>query len=294
MEEMSPTIPRPEDRLQMLERPHPEIAAQRLPGHEPTALPRLTEDHTVQDEPMDLKTPQVSVIEPGPPEVTTSTCLVPPQDRTPPHISTVIPSSPPAPPTSSPTFLQPTSPRPVTNEASPPRMMAESPKMPSEHVDSDRESVSEGSALDTPITGFSSQPPVKSEMIEDEPMPANEALPEELEPVIQEDIIPVPPPASRRTASVAIVEVPAAMCRSEVTLRKQPTIPASRPKRMYNFNGVFARSQFLPWPFHVLNEDDNKSAVLLIEVCTMGYGQIHALIDSTLGDVSPHSIELSL
>jgi hypothetical protein len=142
--------------------------------------------------------------------------------------------------------------------------MADLPMMPPEYVDSDRKATSQ------PPTPATSPPPsIKSETIQDEPMPASEALPEEPEPVNQEEIVPDTPASSPRTASTGVVGATLAPCRNKDTPSKESVRPASRPKRKHNPEGVFARKQFLPWPFHVLNEDEHKSAVLLIEVHTM-------------------------
>jgi hypothetical protein len=293
MNDVGPATPRLVDQLQLPDRPQPEVTTQELPSLEPSpnkpaeSPAGLPQNRIDQDEVMDLEAPQVSETEPGPPETTSSTFLVPPQDRTPADIPAVIPSSPPALPTSPPTTLQPTSSPPVANEPTPPIVMADFPMMPPEYVDSDRKATSQ-----PPTPAASPPPPIKSEIIQDETMPASEALSEEPEPVNREDIIPDSPASSARTASTGVVEAPLASCRNKDTPRKESIIPASRPKRKHNPEGVFARRQFLPWPFHVLNEDEHKSAVLLIEVSIMGRGQLHFLMYSILEDVSPHLIEL--
>jgi hypothetical protein len=297
-EDVRPTTPRLADRLQLPERPQPEFATQDLPSldpspNKPTESPAdQPECQNDQDDVLDPEAHQVSEIEPEAPDIKSSTCLVPPQVRIPADIPAVIPSSPPALPTLPPTVLQPNSPSPILNEPTPPRILADSPVIPSEYVDIDQKAGSQNSTSHTPDPVTSPPPSIKSEILQDEPMPEVEAPPEEPGPAVQEEVVPNPPPAPHGAASVAIVEAPVVPFRSEGTARKEPVIPASRPKRVYIPNGVFARNQFLPWPFHVLNEDEHKSAVLLIEVYTIHHSQLHSLICSTLEDVSLHSIEL--
>jgi hypothetical protein len=298
MNNVGPTTPRPVDQLQLPVRPRSEVTTQELPSLEPSpnkpaeSPARLPQNRIDQDEVMDLEEHPVSEIDPGPPATTSSTCLVPPQDWMAANISAIMPSSHSTLPTSLPTILRPNSPSSILNGPTPPRILADSPAMPSEYVDIDQKAVSQSSAFHTPTPGSSPPPSIKSEIIQDEPMSESVALPEEPGTVVQEDVVSNPPPAPRRAASVAIVEAAVVPFRSINTARKEPAIPVSRPKRVFIPNGVFARNQFLPWPFHVLNEDDHKSAVLLIEVCTLNQSQLHSLTCSTLEDVSPHLIEL--
>jgi hypothetical protein len=269
MNNVGPTTPRLVDQFQLPVRSQPEVTTQELPSVEPSpnkpaeSPARLPQNRIDQDEVMDLEEHPVSEIDPEPPATTSSTCLVPPQNGTPADIPAVIPSSPPALPTSPPPTLQPKSSPPVANEPTPPIVMADLPMMPPEYVDSYREATSQ-----PPTPGSSPPRSFKSEIIQDEPMPASEALPEEAEPVNQGDIVPDSSPPSSRPASVAVADAPLAPCGHVDTSRPEFIMPASRPKRKHNPDGVFARRQFLPWPFHVLNEDEHKSTVLLIEVCT--------------------------
>jgi hypothetical protein len=48
--------------------------------------------------------------------------------------------------------------------------------------------------------------------------------------------------------------------------RPEPALPVIRLEQRHNANGVFARDQIIPCAFHVLDENNNKTAVMLIEV----------------------------
>jgi hypothetical protein len=159
-----------------------------------------------------------------------------------------------------------------------------------------QKAVLEQSLVPTPTPTTSPLPAsIKLEIIEDEPMPENEAITEELELAVQVKVEPGSPSTVRKTVSTPTVDALSATCRTESisSPRMQGAGLVTQPKRKHNPNGVFARRQILPWPFHVLDPDRNISAILLIEVCTMTYHSSHLLMCSNLvGDVLSHSNEL--
>ena len=165
-----------------------------------------------------------------------------------------------------------------------------------EPTDGHQKAVLEQSMTPTPTPTTSPLPAsIKLEVIDDEPLAENEAVTEELEPVVRVKVELGSPPAVRKAVSTPTLDALSTTCRTECSPspRVQGAGPASQPKRKHNSNGVFARRQILPWPFHVLDADRNMSAILLIEVCTMTYHSSHLLICSNLvGDVLSHSNEL--
>ena len=156
----------------------------------------------------------------------------------------------------------------MSSAADDPRLVTDVRSTPSGYADGRRRPILRrptfhaSSAVDVP-SRVSLQPMI----ISDEPMPSSEALHEELAPTVPENANPDHP-----TAPITSVAVPSGG-------HDEPT---SRPKqRERNANGVFARGHIVPCSFHVLDEDDHKVDVMLIEVRTSCNEQCSSLIYST-------------